>query len=311
MSLTSFLDLPDVTAAVKPLRPKTRRMIDEPLRAEPRSDRYGIVGTAFDYLLRFELQRRAPHAVTKTWVAEGGCALLGGGLDFLRDIVDPKAYPPPPVLFERAWSIVWEAKAAVASYVKSKSPTPTQRSDLAAHAIRLAKLDQVFRERRLDPRFEEAAREDVEDLLSMLKIVPFDSLLDRKTMLLNPTLRESSLLVGGADMDLIAGDLLVDFKVTKIGKVQARDLDQLLGYYLLTRHRRRHDPSFPEIKRAALYSCRHGLLIPLDVTVWTSHPDFPRIEEWFFKRAEEVFGKHVERQKRLLEQAKVAIKRGR
>src|SRR5262249_10555549 len=150
-----------------------------------------------------------------------------------------------------------------------KTPTSAQLSELAAHAVRLAKLDLVVREDRLDPHFEEAAGEDIEDLLSMLEIVPFDSLLHWKTLLLNPTLGEQSLLVGGAGIDLFAGALLVDSKVTKMSKRRAEHLDQLLGYSLLTRHRRQHDPSFPEIKRVALYFCRHGLLCPLDVTVWT------------------------------------------
>jgi hypothetical protein len=54
----------------------------------------------------------------------------------------------------------------------------------------------------------------------MLQIVPFDLLLDTKTVLVNPTFGESSLAVGGADADLIAGDLLVDFKVRTKGAMQ-------------------------------------------------------------------------------------------
>ena len=62
----------------------------------------------------------------------------------------------------------------------------------------------------------------MEDLLSMLEIVPFGSLLHKKTVLLNPTFEESSVLVGGADADLIAGDLLIDFKVTKMARCPRR-----------------------------------------------------------------------------------------
>jgi hypothetical protein len=294
MSLKSFLALPDVTAAVKLLRPKLRRKIDVPMKAAPRSTRYTMVGTAFDYLLRFELQRRAPHAVAEEWVAELALGEIYGGrpvegkdafVDPLGEFISTPHYLPPEELARRARAIVDGARSAVASYLKSMRPTRAQLSGLAAHAIRLAKLDQVYREYRLEPGFEEADAEDVEDLLGMLEIVPFDSLVHRKTMLLNPTFGESSMLVGGADVDLIAGDLLVDFKVTKQGEMQASHLDQLLGYSLLARRHRRHDPSFPEIKRVALYFGRHGLLWPLDVAVWTDHPDFPRVEEWFFERA--------------------------
>jgi hypothetical protein len=289
MSLSTFLNEPDVVAMVKPLRPALPRKVDAPLKIEPRSNRYVMVGTAFDYLLRFELQRRAPHAVTRTWVAECGCDILWkedvGYCDLLKGAVDPKDYLPPEEVGKRARAIVERTKSAVASYLKTKAPTRAQLSELAGCAIRLAKLDQVVRELRLDPHFKEAEGEDVEDLLGLLEIVPFASLLLKTTMLLNPTFGESSVLVGGADADLIAGDLLVDFKVTKASKMQARDLDQLLGYYLLARNHRRSNPTFPEIKRVALYFGRHGLLWPLDVTVWTNYPEFVEVEKWFFQRA--------------------------
>ena len=67
---TSFVEMPDVRAKIKPLRPKQPRKLNALIRVEPRSKRYTLVGTAFDYLLRFELERRAPHAISKPWVAE-------------------------------------------------------------------------------------------------------------------------------------------------------------------------------------------------------------------------------------------------
>jgi hypothetical protein len=69
VSLLRFLAEPDVAAKIKPLRPKLPRKIPATLKVQPRSNRFMTVGTAFDYLLRFELQRRAPHAVAGRWVA--------------------------------------------------------------------------------------------------------------------------------------------------------------------------------------------------------------------------------------------------
>jgi hypothetical protein len=77
------------------------------------------------------------------------------------------------------------------------------------------------------------------------------------------------------------------FKVTAKGEMNVRDLDQLLGYYLLARNQRHLDSTFPEIKRAALYFCRHGHLWSLDATIWTEHSAFTEIEKWFFERANE------------------------
>jgi hypothetical protein len=190
----------------------------------------------------------------------------------------------------RIRTVVVAAQAAVAAYTKNRSPMPSEQAELAGHAIRLAKLDSLYRAGQLDPGFEDADPADVQDLLALLAIVPFDHLLHDKILHLNPTFGGSSLLVGGADADLITGDLLVDLKTTKAGEMQAVDLDQLLGYFLLARHERLVDPAFPEVRRLGLYFCRHGHLWSVDATTWTGNPLFAEVEEWFFEKAQEVFG---------------------
>lgn len=127
-------------------------------------------------------------------------------------------------------------------------------------------------------------------MLDLLAIVPFDDLMHDKTLLLNPNFGETSLLVRGADADLIAGDLLVDLKTTKKGEIKSEYLDQILGYLLLARKQHSVDPTFPVINRLGMYFCRHGYLWSLDASVWTSHPEFLGVEHWFFQRAEEVRG---------------------
>lgn len=296
MSLTSFLAMSEVTAKVKPLRPQLPRRIAAPLKAEPRSNRYMLVGTAFDYFLRFELKRRAPHAIAERWVAEYAPDIIwrktekgAVGMDLLTDAASVD-YMPPEKVAECFRRILVDAKAAVAAFIKSKAPSREMQADLAGHAIRLAKLDSVYRAWRLDPRFQEADPEDVQDLVNLLSIVPFDILLHKASLILNPNFRDSSLLVGGADTDLIAGNLLVDFKTTKKGEMAVGDLDQLLGYFLLARKQRQSDPGFPTIERLGLYFCRHGYLWTMEASVWTEHPEFLEIEQWFFKHAKEVFG---------------------
>jgi len=308
IELTSFVRTPEDTAKLKPFRPKLPRKIPAQLRVEPRSNRYTMVGTAFDYLLRFELQRRAPHAVSDRWVAERVPGLIwsatdkGSGLysHLWKDdkgVISVGTGPDPGLgdeelakeTADRATRVVEKAKAAVAAFIKSGSPTLREQADLASHAIRLAKLDVMCRAHQLDSSFEEAAQEDVDDLLAMLAIVPYASLLHDKTVLLNPTFGPTSLLVLAGDCDLISGDMLVDFKATKGNKIEPKNLDQLFGYFLQARHRRCAEPEFPEIKRVAFYFCRHGHLWVLDVTTWTQLPEFLEVEQWFIKRAREVF----------------------
>jgi hypothetical protein len=301
MSLTSFVGLLEVKAKLKPLRPKLPRKLSAPLKIEPRSKRYMLLGTAFDYLLRFELQRRAPHAISETWVAEHAPEIIWRkiswrktdsawvGINLLAD-AGPGQYMSPEEVAKRARALLEKAKAAVAAYLKTKAPTAAMQAELAAHAIRLAKLDSVYRALRLEPRFEDANPEDVQDLVNLLAIVPFDDLLHKEVLLLNPTFGQASLLVGGADTDLITGDLLVDLKTTKNGEIDVANLDQILGYLLLARKQRSVDPSFPLISRLGICFCRHGYLWSMEASTWTSNPAFPGIEQWFFQRAAEVFG---------------------
>src|SRR5262249_11869829 len=148
MSLTSFVERPEVIDKIRPLRPKLGK-IAAPLKVEPRSNRSGMVGTAFDYLLRFELHRRAPHAVVEPWVAEKAPDTIwgerprasGNGVilsSWLRGAPDALVAQEQR---KRAQAFLDKAKAAVTAHRRNKSPTHEQVADLAAHAIRLANLD--------------------------------------------------------------------------------------------------------------------------------------------------------------------------
>ncbi len=305
MSLTNFLDMKDVNAKVKPLRPRQRRMLDVPLKVEPRSDRYSLVGTAFDYLLRFELQRRAPYAVSETWIAELALPRIWVekehgfvGIDRLRG-VDPKYYMPPQLIAKYARQAVADAKVAVCAYMRETAPSKGVQAEMASHAIRLANFDPVFRgAMKLAPTFREVHSEDIDDLLEMLAIVPFEQLLHPTIILLNPSFGETSRLVGGADADLIAGDFLVDIKATKKPAMDEKQLDQLLGLFLLARKHRVVNPDFPAINRLGLYFARHGLLWSLDASDWMMHPEFGEIETWFFQHAAELRALREERRLR-------------
>jgi len=60
--------------AARVLRPTIR--FDRGLQAPPRTTNYQAVGGAFDYLLRFHLQRLNPQARDGPWAAERGVELI-------------------------------------------------------------------------------------------------------------------------------------------------------------------------------------------------------------------------------------------
>lgn len=74
MSLTSMLKEAPVKAMFKEAFPVERVRLRGPMLAPPISRRPALVGTAFDYLLRFRLQREFAGCTTQPWVAEGAVA---------------------------------------------------------------------------------------------------------------------------------------------------------------------------------------------------------------------------------------------
>ena len=282
-----------------------------PIKVEARSKNTSLVGTAFDYLLRFELQRRAPHAISQPWVAEKAAKdpgrhiglgkrwadlniLKNGNWKIFSEGDAPLGSQPVDMqgriwiesgeITRRVGIVLKNAKAAVDAYSQQKHPTPTEQAALAAHAVRLAKLDSVLRGPGLVPDFEEAASEDVQDLVDLLAITPFNDLLHNEVVLLNPTFGEAARPIGGADADLIIGDMLVDIKTTKDDTIQVQHLNQLLGYFLLARKERTISPAFPVINRFGLYYSRYGYLYSFDASAWTEHPEFLETEKWFFSQ---------------------------
>ena len=106
MSASQLIKMPEMAARLKPLRPALPRKIGAPLKVAPRTmNDYSLVGTAFDYLLRFEIERRAPYAKSRPWVAE--C---------VSDI--------------NASEIVVDARLCLAAHLNRKSPTNAETMEL-------------------------------------------------------------------------------------------------------------------------------------------------------------------------------------
>jgi hypothetical protein len=295
MSLTNFIQRPEVAAQLKPFRPPPPRKINAPLRVIPRTNHWSLVGTAFDYFLRFEIKRRSPHARHETWIIEReGCTvetlnMFSFHLPMLKEQVAACGWTD--LEFTSSCDrIEREARDMCRTFVKTPSPTSSQLKTLAGYAIRLARLEPIRRAGRIDETiFDDPDPADVEDLLALLAVVPFEDLLHSTNLLLNPTFGDSSRRVGGADVDLISGDRLIDFKTTKKGEMEIKHLDQIFGWFLLARNQRRLDSSFPEIRKLGLYFCRHGYLWLKEASEWTTKPGFAELEKWFHDHAKEVY----------------------
>ena len=83
--MSTLLARPDVRQKFREEFPKPILIANKELLAPPLSKRYSLVGTAFDYLLRFYLERLNANSTQRRWIAEAGLAKLG---ETCRSIVD-------------------------------------------------------------------------------------------------------------------------------------------------------------------------------------------------------------------------------
>jgi hypothetical protein len=80
VSLSTFVERPDVKEYLRLNVPKPWFEVRAEIKAPPLTTSYGWTGTAFDYLLRFYVEKLNPSIAKKRrWLAEESVELLEGG----------------------------------------------------------------------------------------------------------------------------------------------------------------------------------------------------------------------------------------
>lgn len=269
MSLTSFLAMPHVRAKFTETFPFQAPKLSGDILAPSQTKNYSMMGTAFDYLLRFHLKKLNPNALTSQWVAESGIELI-------------KTKPKISKQFE---SIVTEIRnGPYSDYIK----TGNLSESLFASTIVLAKLDMIYRIGRLESNIMGYAVEDITDLKNLLSIVDDSMFKSKKFCTLNPTFGTASRLVGGADADMIIDDTLIDIKTTKNLKFQKAHYHQLIGYYILSKLGK-VDGMDGDIKKFGIYFSRHGILHTIPISQIEENPQFDSFVKWFEEEAKLAF----------------------
>jgi hypothetical protein len=231
------------------------------LLAPPRSRNSGLVGTAFDYLLRWDLEWANPHADVRPWVAEEALPLV------------------PQAQRSLAAAVVTRAKEQHAAFLQRRNFS----EEVLAAALGLARLDTVFRsgvgvcEIGKPPEIA-----DAEDLRGLVAAVPDEFVRRYDSCVLNPTFGRASLAIGGADADLILDDTLIDVKTTKHFKLERIAFDQLIGYVLLARlggvngnHTRGR-----AVQRIGIYYARYGRLVAWPIGSLLTETRLRNAENW-------------------------------
>ena len=276
MSLTTFIAKPDVREKFSSEFTKPKLQVKREIIAPPLTKNYPLVGTAFDYLMRFHIEYLNPKTSKKDyWIAESALPLLSG--EYL----------------EKGKVIIRQAKADVRSFLE----TGKHDDELLKSTLLLAGLDTVFRtkaKRGLEY-IGLVDNQDVQDLKNLISAVDIQIFKAQERCILNPSFGQASQLVGGADADLIIDDMLIEIKTIKKFELTRDYYNQLIGYftlyYLEEKNLFRENPKkrLPLINKLGIYFSRYSYLHVIDVRHLISDDKFHLFFQWFYERAEADF----------------------
>jgi hypothetical protein len=284
MSLITLVKERDVADQIGRVFKRPRLEASVPLLVPPGSRRFTLVGTAFDYLLRFYIKRINPFAVDRKWVAEG--ALSDPFSPILHDaIYDPYTQTNEYKQTDQTRAverIIHKAKCEHDAYIQSGRIT----DELLTSVLCLAQIDPMMRAGYVDRELGLTHEEDVQDLKQMISIAKPQYFKARDLCLLNPRFGKASQLVGGADADLFLDDTLIDIKVTTKLELHSETLHQLIGYVALNAISAIGDTTpRPVIAKAGVYFARHGYLFTFQISELIEGAAFESFVIWFQERA--------------------------
>jgi hypothetical protein len=273
MSLTSILSAKENQALRDKLKADFLRPefnLKTEIKAPPLTNNYGIVGTAFDYLTRFQLRyvNRDIAVQRGNWVADHAFSLLSarwvseGAIDVLEMVTEQ---------YNRT-------KSNYADYIQNGNLT----DELIENAIFLAKLDNYFRAKVIEQSFDAHNPEDIKDLKALVSLLDLDKFVAKEKCYFNPTFGAGSSLVGGADADLIIDNTLIDIKTTKHLKLEREHLNQVIGYYILSLIGGvNNNPDEQPIENIGIYFARHGELWTIPIRQLGTQSKFEDFKDWF------------------------------
>ncbi len=302
LSLTKFIELPDVKAKLreefaKPTFNVKKDMLAPVITSNPRE-----IGTAFDYLLRFYASYINTNVIYRHWVAESSLEILdrlkdddeivltpNNQLAKARNIDQiPKKYVKKckelkNIAYSEYKDVIDRAKDNYESYLE----TGDMSDDLICSSLALAKIDVLKRAAYLLPLEKSPSeKKDLEDLRQLISIINPETIKADHTCVLNPVFGPEANKLMNADGDLVIDNIFIDIKTVKNLRLDRRIFNQLIGYYTLYRIGGiRGMPSNNQITKLGVYFSRHGYLHTYNVEDLVDESSYLDFIEWFKKRA--------------------------
>ncbi|MGC8483654.1 MAG: hypothetical protein ACP5OE_08445 [Thermodesulfobium sp.] len=253
--------------------PKNQFKFSKECIACPRTKNYALIGTAFDYLLRSELKRLHPYAIENEFIAEDSVNLVGTHIQLIGYFQARNMQ-----VTERELS----AMVNVAKEYKEKRAAFLSRGiltrDFVEVTIRFARMDSIFRAGVYDDVEKEVDPLDIEDMIALYNLIPDEFKKSSAPILLDPTFGEASKKVGGADVDLIMGDTIIDIKTTKEMKLDEYVWSQIVGYLVLADEAHTNDGILPKIENLGLYFSRYGYLWKINASYVRGNRNYEEVK---------------------------------
>jgi len=296
MSLTSFIKESAVRDRIDEDFANHGQSATKPVAATWQTNNYMLIGTAFDYLVRFWLRRNVDTYSARPWIAETA-------LKIARD-----EYPE---IADEIEAIIDDAKQSRDEYLQNG----TLSRPLIQAVIDLARIDGIYRGRRVPTDLGEYDDGDIVDCIRLFEILDTNVVLAGKEVVLNPTFGLASHSIGGADADCILDGTLVDIKTTGNAAFKPDYWRQLVGYLTLADiHNTLYqtgvydrngldDEPLPEIKSFGIYFARHGELETVPASLIYEADAYPEFRSWFIKavfEAYDPFGPNLQQEIQLL-----------
>jgi len=269
LSLTSFLRIHEVREAFAQQFPLPKFDLKSAIKAPPVTNHYPLIGTAFDYLLRFYVGSLNADTSCEGWVAELAVKLT-------RD---------NPSLYKKTSAMLKEARREYLQFKQTKEITP----GIIKATILLAQLDPIYRANVIDPNLGKIEDGDVQDLQNLIKAVDTNLFVAKSHCFLNPTFGLGSELVHGADSDMIIDRNLIDIKTTKNLEFSRDYFNQLIGYYILQRIGKDSEVSKIKLQNLSIYYSRFATLYSIPVKTIEGSDNFFSFVKWFKQTADCVF----------------------
>ncbi|MEM3192301.1 MAG: hypothetical protein QW292_09470 [Candidatus Parvarchaeota archaeon] len=282
MSLTSIMESGFSRKIMRAIPFPVDVFQDDNCLACPRSSDYSLIGIAFDYLLRLEILRANPRAKEEKLVGHLSIE------HFQEFGIELNENDRERILYKTENDYMEARK----EYIKSGILT----DELIENIIKFAMLDYIYRAKSLLylPNVEPVSKANIEDMKALHSLIPDYFKIPHRSVRLNPTFGETSMLVGGADVDLIIDGNLIDIKTVKRMQVTETIWSQLVGYLMLAEEARKH-MNFPKIKKFGIYFSRFGKLWLIDSRYVYENPRYESTKKKLFKLWEDVKNGKIEK----------------